>query len=422
MTERRVPVSRLGRLVRMAGVGARTGASVLLSSRSSTTAERAAEVLGTLRGLATKVGQMMSYVDGFLPESQREIFEQAMRPLQQNAPTSSPETVRRMIERELGAPVDRLFEEFHDEPIASASIGQVHWARLPGGREVAVKVQHPRIDEAIENDLSNAGMLEALISALGPKAMNARAVFEVVRQRFREELDYTLEAERQRYFADVHAGDPMIRIPKVIADHSSRRVLTSEFVQGASLEEAAERSDALRRQYAETLWRFVFKAYLIGGVFNADPHPGNYLFHPNGEVTFIDFGCVQPLGDNQLLRARRVHHAALEQDEAAFEQRIIDLLGLRGGHYQAVSVDYTRRCFDPLFVSPFRITRGYVADLVQQIQELKKSMLSKDKSFVPLPPSMVFMNRLQFGFYSVLARLDVEADYCGVERAFLGHA
>lgn len=422
MAERRVPVSRLGRLVRMAGVGARTGASVLLSSRSSTTAERAAEVLGTLRGLATKVGQMMSYVDGFLPESQREIFEQAMRPLQQNAPTSNAETVRRVIERELGTPVERLFAEFLDDPIASASIGQVHWARLPDGREVAVKVQHPRIDEAIENDLSNAGMLEALISALGPKAMNARAVFEVVRQRFREELDYTLEAERQRYFADVHAGDPTIRIPKVIDDHSSRRVLTSEFVRGATLEQAADAPPALRRQYAETLWRFVFKAYLIGGVFNADPHPGNYLFHPDGAVTFMDFGCVQPLGQSQLLRARRVHHAALDQDEAAFEQRIVDLLGLRGGHYQTVAIDYTRRCFDPLFDSPFRITRVYVADLVQQIQELKKSMLSKDKSFVPLPPNMVFMNRLQFGFYSVLARLDVEADYRGVERAFLSHS
>src|SRR5690606_22234131 len=149
---RRVPVSRFGRLIRMAGVGARTGASVLLSGRTSVTAERAAEVLGTLRGLATKVGQMMSYVDGFMPEAQREAFERAMQPLQNAAPTSSSGAVRAMIERELGARVEQLFVEFDDEPIASASIGQVHRALLPDGREVAVKVQHPRIDEAIESD------------------------------------------------------------------------------------------------------------------------------------------------------------------------------------------------------------------------------------------------------------------------------
>lgn len=414
-----MPVSRLGRLVRMAGVGARTGAAVLLSTRSTSTAERAAEVLGTLRGLATKVGQMMSYVDGFLPEGQREVFEKAMRPLQQNAATSSKEAVIGMIERELGAPIGELFAEFGESPIASASIGQVHWARLLDGREVAVKVQHPRIDEAIESDLNNAGIIEALVSALGPRVMNARAVFDVVRQRFREELDYTLEAERQRYFGNVHAGDPMIRVPLVIDDRSSRRVLTSEFVRGADLEQAAELDADLRKSYAETLWRFVFKGYLVGGFFNADPHPGNYLFHPDGSVTFLDFGCVQPIGEVQLLRSRRVHHAALKRDEKEFEQRIIELLGLKGGSYQRLALAYTRRCFDPLFHSPFHITRPYVTELVQQIQELKKAMFAKDNSFIPLPPSMVFMNRLQFGFYSVLARLDVTADYRSIEEAFL---
>jgi len=393
---------------------------VLLSNRSAATAERAAEVLGTMRGLAAKVGQMLSYVDGFLPESQREVFEQAMQPLLRDAPTSSIRVVRGMVESELGAKIADLFLEFKDEPIASASIGQVHWARLADGREVAVKVQHPRIDEAIESDLNNAGMLEALISMLGPKAMNGRAVFDVVRERFREELDYTLEAERQRYFANVHAGDRTIRIPRVIADRSSRRVLTSEFVRGATLEQAAGMSESLRKRYAETLWRFVFKGYLVGGVFNADPHPGNYLFHSDGSVTFIDFGCVQPLGDTQLIAARRVHHAALRGDEAEFERRIIELLGLRGGRYQAVALDYTKRCFDPLFASPFHMTRAYVTQLVQQIHDLKRSMLSGDKSFVPLPPSMVFMNRLQFGFYSVLGRLDVKADYRSTEVAFLG--
>jgi predicted unusual protein kinase regulating ubiquinone biosynthesis (AarF/ABC1/UbiB family) len=406
----------------MAGVGARTGASLLLSSRSEATAERAAEVLGTLRGLATKVGQMMSYVDGFLPEGQREIFEKAMQPLQADAPSTSPEAATHMIERELGGKVKDLFQDFDPFPFASASIGQVHRARLFDGREVAVKVQHPRIDEAMENDLDNAGIVEALVSGLGPRVMNARAVFEEVRSRFREELDYTLEAERQRFFADIHAGDPMIHVPRVIEECSSRRVLTSEFVSGATLQQAAETDEALRRRYAQTLWRFVFKGNLVGGMFNADPHPGNYLFHPDGSITFLDFGCVQPLDSTHLLRSRRVHYAALQKDHAAFERRIVELLGLQGGAYQDAAVEYCLRCFDPLFCSPFHITRPYVSDLVSEIQKLKKFMFAKDKSFVPLPANMVFMNRLQFGFYSVLARLDVAADYAAVERSFLADA
>src|SRR5690606_4291143 len=132
------------------------------------------------------------------------------------------------------------------------------------------------------------------------------------------------------------------------------------------------------------------------------------------------FGCVQPLGDAQLVRARRVHHAALRGDVAEFEGRMVELLELQGGRYQEVALDYARRCFDPLFASPFHLTRRYVADLVQQIQELKRVMFVRDKSFVPLPPHMVFMNRLQFGFYSVLARLDVVVDYRATELAFLG--
>lgn len=422
MAQRRIPVGRLGRLVRMAGVGARTGASLLLSSRSESTAERAAEVLGTLRGLATKVGQMMSYVDGLLPETQREVFEKAMRPLQADAPTTPPEAVSRMIEGELGAPVKDIFARFDLEPFASASIGQVHRAALFDGCEVAVKVQHPRIDEAMENDLNNAGIVEALVSSLGPRVMNARAVFEEVRRRFREELDYTLEAERQRVFADIHANDPLIHVPRVFDECSSRRVLTQQFVAGATLEQAAEMDEELRSRYAETLWRFVFKGTLIGGMFNADPHPGNYLFHPDGSITFLDFGCVQPLEPVHMLRSRRVHHAALQQDQAAFEQRIVELLGLTGGEYQRAAVDYCLHCFDPLFHSPFRVSRGYVTELVSEIQELKKFMFAKDKSFVPLPANMVFMNRLQFGFYSVLARLDVTANYAAVERTFLADA
>lgn len=419
--DRSLPTGRLGRLARLAAVGARTGAG-LLSKRGEGAAEYAAEVLGNMRGLAAKVGQMLSYVDGVLPEGQREHYETALKALRAAAPRSPWNKVRELIEAELGAPVGELFAELESEPFASASIGQVHRATLHDGRRVAVKVQHPGITQAIEADLGNAGALEGMVSLLAPRGLDPKAAFAEVARRFREELDYGLEAEHQRAFARLHEGDPTIRIPAVIAERSARRVLTSELAFGETLEVAATLPEAERRQHAETLWRFVFKSNLLAGMFNADPHPGNYLFAADGTITFLDFGCVQPIDPALLPSARALHRAAIERNLPAFERSVIQHLGLRGGSYEKLAVNYSRLCFEPLFASPYRITRAYSASLVEEIQRMKQAMWSKDGSFVMLPPSMILLNRLQFGFYSVLARLDVTADYADVEGKFLQSA
>lgn len=418
--DRRVPEGRLGRLARLATVGARTGASMLLSKDGASAAHHAAEVLGTLRGIAAKVGQMASYVDGVVPEEHRAAYESALRSLRAAAPTSSPEAIRRAVEEELGAPIDRLFAEWEDEPFASASIGQVHRAAPADGRRVAVKVQHPGIQRAVESDLENASVLEAMGGALGLRRWDSKRVFDEIKQRFREELDYALEADRQRAFAAMHRGDPTIRIPAIIDDRSARRVLTSELAEGRSLEDAAAAPEPARHAHAETLWRFVFKGNLVGGMFNADPHPGNYLFQDDGRVVFLDFGCVEPLVGDRLEDARALHAAALRRDEAAFARVAARILETRGGRYESLAIAYSRRCFEPLFASPFRITRAYAAGLAEDIKALSMQARSfKDEEVAPLPPGMLFMNRLQLGFYSVLARLDVEVDYATIERDFL---
>jgi len=417
-----VPIGRLGRFVKLAGVGARASVDMLSRRGSEKVAERTAEVLGNLRGLAAKLGQTASYVDGFVPETHRAVYEKALGALRTAAPHSSPSAIRAQVEEELGAPLERLFASFSEAPFASASIGQVHRAELPNGQAVAVKVQHPGIDGAIESDLSNVSLLEGFVGALGPRALNSGAVLEEVKTRFREELDYRLEAERQEQFRALHGGDPTIAIPRVIRERSARRVLTMELVQGATLEEAASASPELRRCYAETLWRFVFKGNLVGGMFNADPHPGNYLFQPNGAVTFLDFGCIQPIEGDRLEAARQLHRAALSRDEPAFRRAAAVILESKGGSYEAAATAYSRRCFEPVFASPFRITTEFASSLVSEIKTVKDQLWAKDKSFVQLPSGMLFMNRLQFGFYSVLARLDVSVDYAEVERRFLSEA
>jgi predicted unusual protein kinase regulating ubiquinone biosynthesis (AarF/ABC1/UbiB family) len=417
-----VPTGRLGRFVKLAGVGARASVDMLARRGSEKVAERTAEVLGNLRGLAAKLGQTASYVDGFVPESHRAVYEKALGALRTAAPRSSASAIRSLVEAELGAPIERLFASFSEEPFASASIGQVHRAELPNGHAVAVKVQHPGIDRAIESDLSNVSLLEGFVGALGPRALNSGAVLEEVKTRFREELDYRLEAERQEQFRQLHAADASISIPRVVRERSARRVLTMDLVAGATLEEAASAAPELRRRYAETLWRFVFKGNLIGGMFNADPHPGNYLFQPDGSVTFLDFGCIQPILGERLDAARELHRAALRKDEPAFRRAAARILESKGGSYEAAATAYSRRCFEPVFASPFHITHEFATSLVHEIKTVKEQLWAKDDSFVQLPAGMLFMNRLQFGFYSVLARLDVTVDYAEVERRFLTEA
>jgi predicted unusual protein kinase regulating ubiquinone biosynthesis (AarF/ABC1/UbiB family) len=244
-------------------------------------------------------------------------------------------------------------------------------------------------------------------------------MFDVIRARFREELDYVHEAESLQAFARLHAGDPAVRIPELIGSHSRERVLTTELVEGASFEQACEASAEERREWARTLWRFVFKGTLVGGMLNADPHPGNYVFQEGGRVTFLDYGCIQRIG-NRRIHAVRVHRAALARDEAEFGRAVAQMVGSTPGPLEDLAVGYTRQCFVPLFSSPYRITKPFAASLVGKMRDMAVAARKvSDESFFTMPPDMLFVNRLQFGFYSVLARLDVQVDYASVERAFI---
>jgi predicted unusual protein kinase regulating ubiquinone biosynthesis (AarF/ABC1/UbiB family) len=418
-----LPSGRLARLAGLAGVGARVGLGAVRGAVSESAANHAAEVLGNLRGLAAKVGQLASYVDGLVPDDGSGAAQGVLARLRDRAASSPFPAVRGVIEAELGAPLAELFASFEEVPFASASIGQVHRARLADGREVAVKVQHPGVDAAIESDLASASMLEPLAALAGGGKLDARQIFDELATRFREELDYGLEAERQAQFATLHEGDRSIVVPAVVRERSARRVLTSELVRGRSLEEAATAPEPARAAYARTLWRYVFKGNLVGGMFNADPHPGNYLFGDDGRIAFVDYGCVEPIRSERLVLARELHRAAVRRDEAEFRERARAILGTNPGAWEDQAIAYSRRCFEPLFSSPYRITRGYAGSLVTELRAMALSARKLPRGeVVPMPRGMLFMNRLQAGFYSVLARLDAEVDYTEVERAFLEEA
>lgn len=420
--EKKVPTSHLGRFARVAAAGARIGAGHLLGKDSTNPAAKAAELLGTLRGVASKLGQMASYVDGMVPEEHRDAYEAGMRGLLAAAPRSSTVDIRRAVENGLKGPIDRLFVEWDDVPIASASVGQVHRARMEDGREVAVKVQHPGIVQAMESDLDNIGLLEGMVALGGGRKLDSKRLFDEAAARLREELDYGLEARRQERFRQLHHGDHQIKVPAVIQERSTGSILTTEFVRGMRFDQATSQDSTLREAWCEALWRFVYKGNMLGGLFNADPHPGNYFFHDDGTVTFLDFGCVQEIEEVKRQQGIAVHRAARNQDEAAFKAAARAMMDLRGGGHEERTLRQLRDIYAPLFHSPYHITRAYSSHLLQQMRELGAEARkgSHDDHYVGLPKGFLFMNRLQFGFYSILARMDVEVDYAKVERAFMG--
>ena len=228
-----------------------------------------------------------------------------------------------------------------------------------------------------------------------------------------------LEAERQSTFARFFVDEPLIDVPSVFPTHSSARVLTSELVRGLDFDAVTQLPEERRRHYAELLWRFVFKGILVEGLFNADPHPGNYLFHEDGRISFLDFGCVQRLEPLMLASAREMHAAAVDGQHSRFRAAAARGCRTIPGPYETELLDYLWYCYAPVRSAPFRVDSTYVADVVRSTQHLKKHMLAKRSNITPVPPGIILTNRLQFGFYSVLARLDCAVDYAALDREIL---
>ena len=284
------------------------------------TAEDVAATLGTMKGVLMKLGQMASYVDdGLSPAARRTLSR-----LQDSVPPMSAELAAQVIAEELGRPPEQVFATWDPDPIAAASIGQVHRAITRDGRAVAVKVQYPGIAETIEADLGNVALLRRMLKITAPM-QDVDALLAELRERVTEELDYRREARNQQMFARYYAGHPTIHVPGIVAELSTRRVVTSELADGARFAELAGWSQAERDLAAETIYRFVFRSLYEAHAFNGDPHPGNYLFHGGGRVTFLDFGLVKHFTADELQPlVAMVKHLCVDDDPEGFRRAMED--------------------------------------------------------------------------------------------------
>ncbi len=425
---RRLRTSRLARNLQLARLGARVGGvyagtaarktfasaerrAELDRTRELATAQQVADELGRMKGALMKLGQMASYLDEGLPEPLR----QALSQLQSNAPPMATELVVATVEAELGRPIGELFVEFDPEPIAAASIGQVHRAIVVdpatgAERAVAVKVQYPGIGEAIESDLRNADLLGTILRQ-GFGGLDPEEMVDEIKLRLTEELDYRIEARNQSDFADNFRGHPFIRIPEVLPAFSTTRVLTSELVVGFGWQELLERPQAERDRAGEIIFRFVFRSLYTLGVFNGDPHPGNYLFHDDGTVTFLDFGLVKHFTPTEMdTFASMVEAAAVDRDAATF-RAVLERAGMLRPD-APVSTEDVGEYFSHFYAAvrddaEMTWTSEYASSIVRHTFD-RSSPISQ---YATVPRAFVFIQRINLGLYALLGELHARGNY-----------
>ncbi|WP_405136292.1 ABC1 kinase family protein [Nocardia sp. NBC_01388] len=326
MDEKRMATSQFGRAARLGGLAAWSAArsagtktaNVARSAENSeiadrkamvATAERMVTVLGSMRGAAMKMGQTLSMFEfGILDDETRIAFQSKLAALQDQAPRVAFVKMRRVIETDLGGPLDTFFAEFDESAIAAASIGQVYRARLHDGREVAVKVQYPGIEQAVRGDMKSVGLLLKAFSRIAP-GIDSKELGDELIDRIGDELDYELEASNQHALARAYRDHPLIVVPDVVADLCGRRVLVSEFVHARSFKEVLGESKEFRDRAGEIIARFYLVDPHRHGLLNGDPHPGNCLFLDDGRIAFLDFGFFKRVsreesdGQQELIRA-----------------------------------------------------------------------------------------------------------------------
>ena len=375
-------------------------------------AEDVAKVLGGMKGAIMKAGQMLSFIaDGLPPEAKA-----ALATLQADVPPMAPSLAEGVIREELGDDPERLFLDFELVPVAAASIGQVHRAVLHDGRIVAVKVQYPGVDRAIKSDLDNAEMLYGLFAQFALKNLEVRALVDELRARMAEELDYRQEAANQAEFARLYEGHPFVRIPAVVPELSSRRVLTSEWVDGMRWTEFLDRADqAAKDRAGEVILRFAQGSIHLHGMFNGDPHPGNFRFHDDGAVTFLDFGLVKRWERGEFDRLGPLLDAILDEDPQALVERSVAARFLTPDHgFEPDFVfEYVRAPYEPFLTDRFTYTRDSTGRALQTVVDMQGRYGELIKK-LNIPSSYVILDRVVWGVSALLSRLEATNNWRGI--------
>ena len=433
-----IPTSRLARSARVGRLAAGQAARQLgtraanvargeeerrraLERRQVETAEQIVAALGTMKGAAMKLGQVMSFLDvGLVPEEYREEFQTKLAALRDAAPKVDFKDMRKVLEQEYDEKLDDVFETFDPVPIAAASIGQVYRATLPDGRDVAVKVQYPGVAQAVRADMQNLGMILRLMRSVAP-GLDPKAIGDEIRARIAEELDYELEAANQRSLARIYRGHPFIVVPEVVTSLSRERVIVSEYVDGRGFEELKQLPQEERDRLGEIIFRFYFGCMYRHHQFSGDPHPGNSLLLRDGRMAFLDFGLFKRL-------PAEVAERELAMVRHSLEERPHELAAdLRDAGFVLESARYS----DEQLLEQFRdLTWWYTTDAEIMLEPEIATQVMMDMSdprsrhfsqmrHESLPPDHLFGRRLEVLTLAVLGQLRAKANWYRIAREWI---
>lgn len=364
-----------------------------------------------------KVGQALSVFEAGMPDKYAEPFREALTKLQSEAPPLPADEVEKVLDAQLGLKWRERFAKFDGQAAAAASIGQVHRAVWSDGREVAVKIQYPGADEALRSDLKQLRRLAPLLRPLNP-GTDVKGVIDELYESTVSELDYRLEADTQRVFAAEFAGDPLIRVPSVLA--SAPKVLVTEWANGRALSKiAAEGSPEERNRTAELLSEFQFSSPSRVGMMHGDPHPGNFLLGDDGRMVVLDFGASIPLPNG-------FPSVLTSMMRLALENRGDDLVALmiragymgRGGMDSADAMAFLGPFIEPMREPSFQFDRAWMQGILAVYGDFSGREFRTARSFT-LPREYVLIHRVLSASVGMLCQLQATAPYQQIVRRWM---
>lgn len=369
------------------------------------------KALGGLKGPLMKVAQLMSTIPEALPKE----YVAELAQLQSNAPPMGWPFVRRRMATELGADWSSRFESFDREAAAAASLGQVHRAASRDGRELACKLQYPDMTSVVEADLKQLKLAFAIYARYDP-SVDTSEIHEEIAERLREELDYALEARHARLYAELLKDEANVRVPDVVPELSTGRLLTMSWLEGRRLLDFADAPPETRNEIALALFRAWYVPFYDGGVIHADPHLGNYSAAGEAgdlSLNLLDFGCVRIFKPSFVRGVIDLYRAIADDDRDlaahAYEtwgfedlsDEIMDTLNLWAAFVYAPLLENR-----PRRIQEFGDTGAYGHEVAAKVHRRLR-----EQGGVRPPREFVFMDRAAIGLGGVFLRLDAEINW-----------
>jgi len=422
----RVPSTRLGRLMRfglMAGEFAAGGLTegarrVLDSDRTANgnafltadNARRLAERLSHMRGAAMKLGQLLSMEGGDVVPPE---FSAALAVLRARADSMPVEQLHRLLGREYGKGWQDRFAEFEYEPIASASIGQVHYARSADGRNMALKIQYPGVAKSISSDVDNVAVLLRMLNLL-PVQLDVQSLVNEAKSQLKREADYEQEATHLTRYRELVADNPRLWVPVVEQAFSTRRILAMEFADGDPIETLAgpgipqELRDRAGRELEQLLFRELFEFQFM----QTDPNFANYLYDfENDRIELLDLGSARRFDPSFTHKYARISRAIIDRNRKAVLEHAIDIGYLCADDSEAnqeATVDLILTICEPL--QQVGCYDFGASDLPLRARDLGMD-LAFNKGFLRAPPAeTVFLHRKLVGSFLLCARIGARVD------------